>query len=443
MRAEALISETLKLEETRFRTTLARGLAILEDETRALDKGRRAQRRDRLQALRHLRLPARPDAGRAARARPCGRRRGFNAAMERQRAEARRAWAGSGEAATESVWFALRERIGATDFLGYDTETAEGVIRAIVKDGAEVERAGGRRERARSSSTRRRSTANPAARSATSARSPRPASAPTVTDTRKKLGDLIVHDVRSSRARRASGWRSSSPSITPRAPRHAPTIPRPISCTRRCALVLGDHVAQKGSLVAPDRLRFDFAHPKPISRDEIAAVEDIANRVVLENAEVTTRLMGLDDASALGARALFGEKYGDEVRVVTMGVDRGRRDARARPIRSSFAAARMCSRTGDIGLITIVGESAVAAGVRRIEAKTRDEARRRLDADSRGLRRSGSAPARAAGRGGRTAGSPDRRQAQARTRTRRRAGASSRWAAARPAGLTRCATSRA
>src|SRR6185312_11930894 len=148
-------------------------------------------------------------------------------------------------------------------------------------------------------------------------------------------------------------------------------------------MVLGDHVAQKGSLVSPDRLRFDFAHPKPISRAEIEQVEDIANRVVLENAEVTTRLMGLDDARALGARALFGEKYPDEVRVVSMG------EIEDAPNHERTYSIELCGgthvrRTGDIGLITVVGESAVAAGVRRIEARTRDEARKRLEADARG-----------------------------------------------------------
>jgi alanyl-tRNA synthetase len=146
--------------------------------------------------------------------------------------------------------------------------------------------------------------------------------------------------------------------------------------------VLGDHVAQKGSLVSPERLRFDFAHPKPITRAEIEKVEDIANSVVLENAEVTTRLMGIDDARTLGARALFGEKYGDEVRVVSMGEIEDA-DHHERTYSIELCGGTHVHRTGDIGLITIVGESAVAAGVRRIEAKTRDEARKRLEADSR------------------------------------------------------------
>jgi len=306
---------------------------------------------------------------------------GFNAAMERQRAEARRAWSGSGEAATETIWYGVRERVGATEFLGYETETAEGVIRAIVKDGVEVE------------------TLNPGERgSLILNQTPfygesggqvgdvgeitAPGFRAEVTDTRKKLGDLVVHDV----------------VITEGAARPGVAVELHVNHEARAAtranhsathilhealrMVLGDHVAQKGSLVSPERLRFDIAHPKPITRAELEKVEDIANHVVLENAEVTTRLMGLDDARASGARALFGEKYGDEVRVVTMGeIEDAEQGERTYSI--ELCGGTHVDRTGDIGLITIVGESAVAAGVRRIEAKTRDEARKRLEADSR------------------------------------------------------------
>jgi alanyl-tRNA synthetase len=147
-------------------------------------------------------------------------------------------------------------------------------------------------------------------------------------------------------------------------------------------MVLGDHVAQKGSLVSPDRLRFDISHPKPITAAEIAAVEDIANAVILRNEPVVTRLMGLEDARNSGARALFGEKYGDEVRVVSMGTIEGGGDG-ARPFSVELCGGTHVQRTGDIGLVSIAGESAVAAGVRRIEARTREEARKRLSEDSR------------------------------------------------------------
>ena len=380
VRAETLISETLKLEETRFRSALARGLAILEDETRSLGGGGvlNGETAFRLYDTYGFPLDLTQDA---LRARGLSvDTEGFNAAMERQRAEARRAWSGSGEAATETIWYGIRERVGATEFLGYETETAEGVIRAIVKDGVEVE------------------TLNPGERgslilnqtpfygesggqvgdvgeiTASGFRAE-------VTDTRKKLGDLVVHDVVI-----AEGAASPGMAVELHVDHEARTATRANHSATHILhealrMVLGDHVAQKGSLVSPERLRFDIAHPKPITRAELEKVEDIANHVVLENAEVTTRLMGLDDARASGARALFGEKYGDEVRVVTMGEieDAGRE----RTYSIELCGGTHVHRTGDIGLITIVGESAVAAGVRRIEAKTRDEARKRLEADSR------------------------------------------------------------
>jgi alanyl-tRNA synthetase len=147
--------------------------------------------------------------------------------------------------------------------------------------------------------------------------------------------------------------------------------------------VLGDHVAQKGSLVAPDRLRFDFAHPKPITDEELARVEDIANAVALRNTPVTTRLMAVDDAMESGARALFGEKYGEEVRVVSMGIEA---DGASRPFSIELCGGTHVSRTGDIGLVAIVSEGAVASGVRRIEAKTAEGARQHLNAEARRLR---------------------------------------------------------
>ncbi len=407
LRAEALISETLRLEETRFRTTLARGLAILEEETRSLAAGGEVsgEAAFRLYDTYGFPLDLTQDALRAR-----GLSvdlKGFNTAMERQRADARRAWAGSGEAATETVWYALRERVGATDFLGYETEAAEGVIRAIVKDGAEVQtleagekgslilnqtpfygEAGGQ-------------VGDVGEISAQGFRA-------TVVDTRKKLGDLIVHDVAvvkgTARPDMAVELHVDHAARSATRANHSATH----ILHEALRLVLGDHVAQKGSLVSPERLRFDFAHPKPITRAEIEAVEDIANRVVLDNAEVTTRLMSLDDARGVGARALFGEKYGDEVRVVAMGeIEDAANHERAYSV--ELCGGTHVHRTGDIGLITIVGESAVAAGVRRIEAKTRDQARKKLEAEFPRLRRSRGAASRAGRRrGGAARGAPRR-----------------------------------
>jgi alanyl-tRNA synthetase len=411
IRAEALISETLKLEETRFRTALARGLAILEEETRGLVSGsatiqgvgtsvtRASGRADgsasvigaggvlsgetafRLYDTYGFPLDLTQDALRAR-----GLSvdvDGFNAAMERQRAEARRAWAGSGEAATETVWYGLRERIGATDFLGYETETAEGVVRAIVKDGVEVDRldAGEKGSLILNQTPFYGESGGQVGDVGEIAGLGFRAA---VTDTRKKLGDLIVHDVSviegGARPGQAVELVVDHAARTATRANHSATH----ILHEALRLVLGDHVAQKGSLVSPERLRFDFAHPKAITADELTAVEDIANRVVLENAEVTTRLMSLDDARESGARALFGEKYSDEVRVVSMGLIEDDAD-HERAYSVELCGGTHVSRTGDIGLIAIVGESAVAAGVRRIEAKTRDEARKKLTADSHGL----------------------------------------------------------
>src|SRR5271163_699914 len=383
IRAESLISETLKLEETRFRSTLVRGLSILEDETRSLRDGGvlNGETAFRLYDTYGFPLDLTQDALRARGL--AVDTDGFNAAMERQRAEARRAWAGSGEAATETVWYALRERVGATEFLGYETEAAEGVIGAILKDGAEVETLNvGERGSLILNQTPFYGEAGGQVGDVGEITAP--GFRAEVVDTRKKLGDLIVHDVAIVEGAARPGMAvelavDHAARAATRANHSATHI-----LHEALRLVLGDHVAQKGSLVSPERLRFDFAHPKPISAEELEAVEDIANRVVLENAEVTTRLLGLDDARALGARALFGEKYGDEVRVVSMGeIEDAANQERTYSI--ELCGGTHVRRTGDIGLITIVGESAVAAGVRRIEAKTRDEARKWLEADARGL----------------------------------------------------------
>ena len=308
---------------------------------------------------------------------------GFNAAMERQRAEARRAWAGSGEAATETIWYGLRERVGATEFLGYETETAEGVVRAIVKDGVEVEDA--RRGRARIADPQPDAVLRRVRRPGRRRRrdSPRPAFAPTSTDTRKTLGDLIVHDVTivdGSGARRA--WRSSLTSITPRALRRAPTIPRPTFCTRPCGSCSAITSRRRARSSRPSGCVSTFAHPKPITRDELEAVEDIANRVVLENAEVTTRLMGLDDARASRrARAVRREIRRRSPRR-QHGRNRGRPPTHERTYSIELCGGTHVEPHRRHRPHHHRRRKRGRGGVRRIEAKTRDEARKRLEADS-------------------------------------------------------------
>jgi alanyl-tRNA synthetase len=381
LRAQALIVDTLKTEETRFRATLTRGLAILDEETAGLTEGAKfsGETAFKLYDTYGFPLDLTEDA-----LRPRGiavDKDGFDAAMGRQRAEARKAWAGSGDTATETLWFALKERIGATEFLGYDAEKSEGVVTALVHDGGEAfilkegqrgsvilnqtpfyGESGGQVGDVgviRGKGLRFR-----------------------VENTLKKLGDLIVHDGVVEEGEIVPGLALELDVDHER--RKATRANHSATHILHEALrqVLGDHVAQKGSLVAPERLRFDFTHPKPLTDEELSRVEALANEIVQDNAPVDTRVMAQDEAIESGARALFGEKYGDEVRVVSMG--------RPDPGVHHAFSVELCggthvSRTGDIGLISIVGESAVASGVRRIEARTAEGARTLLVSQARAL----------------------------------------------------------
>jgi alanyl-tRNA synthetase len=371
LRAEALITETLKLEETRFRRTLERGLAILDEKSAGLKRGAMfdGETAFTLYDTYGFPLDLTQDALRS---------RGisvdvasFSDAMERQREKARASWAGSGDTAQESVWFALRERIGATEFLGYETETAEGVVAALVKDGKEVSEL----KKGENGSVVMNQTpfyAESGGQVGDTGEMRREGVRLVVSDTQKKAGDLFAHLVKVEQGAVKVG----DPLLMDVDHARRSAIRQNHSATHllheALRQVLGDHVAQKGSLVAPDRLRFDFSHPKPMSPDEIERVEDIANDMVLQNRPVTTRLMAVDDAIASGARALFGEKYGDEVRVVAMGEGGGN---------TMGWSVELCGgthvrRTGDIGVISLVGEAGVAAGVRRIEALTGKAARK-------------------------------------------------------------------
>jgi alanyl-tRNA synthetase len=375
IRAETLVAETLRLEETRFRNTLERGLAILEQETGSLKRGDKLKGEIAFTLYDTYGFPLDLTQD-ALKPRGIGVDvEGFNAAMTRQREKARASWAGSGEAATEAVWFALREKVGATEFLGYETEQAEGVVAALVCDGKEVEslksgesgavvvnqspfygEAGGQ-------------VGDTGVIAADGVRF-------RVTDTQRKAGDVLVHY---GMVEQGTLKRGTAVALAVDHARRA-AIRQNHSATHllheALRQVLGDHVAQKGSLVAPDRLRFDFSHPKPMTAEEIERVEDLANDIVLQNSPVTTRLMAVDDAIASGARALFGEKYGEEVRVVAMGEGGGN---------TMGWSVELCGgthvrRTGDIGLITVLSDSGVAAGVRRIEALTGKAARKAANA---------------------------------------------------------------
>ena len=382
LRAQSLITDTLKSEETRFRATLARGLAILDEETSALNRGDKfsGETAFKLYDTYGFPLDLTEDA-----LRPRGiaiDKAAFDSAMQRQRAEARKAWVGSGETAIETLWFTLKERIGFTEFLGYEAEKSEGIISALIHEGHETFHLK-QGDRGSIILTQTPFYGESGGQVGDTGVIKGQNLRFKVENTTKKLGDLIVHEglleegelkpdlvleleVDHTR-RKATRANHSATHILHEALRQT----------------LGDHVAQKGSLVAPDRLRFDFTHPKPLTEEELSRVETLVNKIVQDNAPVETRLMAQEEAILSGARALFGEKYGDEVRVVSMG--------HSDPEKIGAFSIELCggthvARTGDIGLITIIGEGAVASGVRRIEARTAEGARTQLVAQSRVLR---------------------------------------------------------
>jgi alanyl-tRNA synthetase len=365
-RGEALIAETLKLEETRFQRTLDRGLRLLDEATAELaeDGVFDGETAFKLYDTYGFPLDLTQDALRAKRMTVDVE--SFNVAMQRQREEARRAWAGSGEAATEEVWFAIREEVGATEFLGYETERAEGLVTALVVDGKRVDAATEGQEVAVVCNQTPFYGESGGQTGDTGVITGGGDARVVITDTQKKLGDLFVHLGRVEAGRLALGADVVLSVDTERRTairaHHSATHLLHEALRRR----LGEHVTQKGSLVAPDRLRFDISHPKALAPEEIAVVERDVNIQVRHNTEVETHLMEPEAAVAAGAMALFGEKYGDEVRVVSMG-DPENGD---RTYSTELCGGTHVRRTGDIGLFKIVSESAVAAGVRRIEAVT-------------------------------------------------------------------------
>ncbi|MEM7025824.1 MAG: alanine--tRNA ligase, partial [Pseudomonadota bacterium] len=376
-RAEPLITEVLKLEETRFRETLERGLRLLDEATEGLSSGAElpGETAFKLYDTYGFPLDLTQDALRARNIDVDVA--GFDQAMERQRAEARASWRGSGEQAEERIWFELRELVGATEFLGYEHDTAEAQIRALVVDGKPAEQAepGTDVMVVTNQTPFYGESGGQIGDTGVIRRGPAEVR---VTDTQKKLGDLHIHigrleggtlavadsvemaieDGRRSRLRRA----------------HSATHLLHAALRRH----LGGHVAQKGSLVAPDRLRFDFSHPKPVSGDEQAAIETEVNEFLRQNGPTAIRLMDRDAAIEAGAMALFGEKYGDEVRVVSMGHEADGTDTSV-----ELCGGTHVQRTGDIALFKIASEGAVASGVRRIEALTGEAALEQVNLEQR------------------------------------------------------------
>jgi alanyl-tRNA synthetase len=373
VRTETLIGETLRLEEIRFRETLARGVKLLDEATAHITAGGKlaGDVAFRLYDTFGFPLDLTQDALKAKNI--AVDTDGFDAAMQKQKDEARKAWAGSGESASETQWFALKDELGSTEFLGYDTESAEGNIIAILKDGARVQTAkAGESVLVLTNQTPFYGESGGQVGDQGAMRSAKGEGQ--VTDTEKKLGSLHVHVVTVREG--ALGVGETVDLKVDGERRRATRANHSATHLLHAALkrVLGDHVQQKGSLVEPERLRFDFSHPKPVTHDELERIEQLVNDVIRQNSDVTTRLMATEAAIEAGAEALFGEKYGDEVRVLSMGTDL---DA-DKTYSVELCGGTHVHRLGDIGLFTILSESAVAAGVRRIEALTSEGARKYL-----------------------------------------------------------------
>ena len=366
-RAQALIEETLKLEETRFKVTLDRGLKLLDDELAALPEGAELPGVTAFKLYDTYGFPldltqdALREQGRTVDT------AGFDAAMEAQKAKARASWSGSGEAKDARIWFEIAESRGVTEFLGYDTETAEGQILALVVDGAEVAEATGSVQIVVNQT-------------------------PFYGESGGQVGDagLIRTDTAEVRVRdtkKVAGVFIHLADVVEGKVVKGQPAKLEVDHTRRSAIranhsathllhealrrALGDHVAQKGSLNAEDRLRFDFSHAKAMTAEELVQVEAEVNAFIRQNSAVDTRIMTPDDARAIGAQALFGEKYGDEVRVVSMGELLGSGKGHdGRTYSLELCGGTHVKRTGDIGAFVALGESASSAGVRRFEALT-------------------------------------------------------------------------
>jgi alanyl-tRNA synthetase len=366
LRAEGLITGTLRLEEQRFQATLDRGLKLLEEETARLGEGGTLPGDVAFKLYDTFGFPLDLTADVLRGQGKQVDNAGFEAAMAKQRADARRAWAGTGEAATEQLWFDLRDRVGATEFLGYDTESAEGAVSAIIVDGSEVERAtNGQQAAILVNQTPFYAESGGQVGDTGIIAGPRGRA--TVTDTQKKLGALFVHLATIDEGEIAVGQpvRLEVDHARRSAIRanHSATHLLHNALRRR----LGVHVGQKGSLVSAERLRFDITQPTPIADEDLRAVEAVVNDRIRANTPATTRLMTQDDAVASGAIAMFGEKYGDEVRVLSMG---GKMPGEEHEFSVELCGGTHVSHTGDIGIFRIVDQGAVSAGVRRIEALT-------------------------------------------------------------------------
>jgi len=381
-RAEALITETLKLEEGRFIKTLDRGLKLLDDVTDGMAAGAEldGETAFKLYDTYGFPLDLTQDALKAKNI--AVDETGFEQAMERQKAAARASWSGSGDAATDALWFDVKDEFGATDFLGYETEHAQGQIAAILMNGERVDEAGAG-DAVHIVVNQTPFYGESGGQMGDSGHITAPGVAIDIDDTQKKLAAVHVHvgKVALGTVRVGDDVTLSVNHARRSQMRANHSATHLLHAALR--LELGDHVTQKGSMVSSDRLRFDISHPKAVSANELADVELMVNGQVRANTDVTTRLMAPEDAVEAGAMALFGEKYGDEVRVVSMGTDMD--NGGTKDFSVELCGGTHVSRTGDIGLLKVISEGAVASGVRRVEALTGAAAVEYLEAQEAAL----------------------------------------------------------
>jgi alanyl-tRNA synthetase len=373
-RAQALITETLRLEESRFRQTLDRGLRLLDDELARIPEGAAlpGDAAFKLYDTYGFPLDLTQDALREK-----GRSvdlAGFDAAMQYQKTKARAAWAGTGDTGDTSVWFDLADAHGATDFLGYDTEAAEAKVLAIVSNGKlvdAIEELGSGWVVLNQTPFYAESGGQVGDHGYLRGIGDHTMSG-YVADTKKFAnGRIVAHEFTPDTGRIAVGDAVAAEVKHDRRSAIRANHSATHLLNEALRVWIGDHVAQRGSLNAPDRLRFDFTHSEAISIGKLREIESEVNELIRQNTEVQTRIMTPDDARAIGAQALFGEKYGDEVRVVSM----GRRIGSGKGADGDTYSLELCggthvTRTGDIGAFVLLGDSASSAGVRRIEALT-------------------------------------------------------------------------
>lgn len=360
-RAEALITETIKAEETRFLRTLDKGIRLLDEASAELKEGDTlaGETAFKLYDTYGFPLDLTQDALRTKGINVDTK--GFDAAMEKQREEARKNWAGSGDAGTEKVWFDVQEKIGATEFLGYNTLKADAQVTALVKDNQMINMVSGGEFYLVANQTP--FYAEMGGQVGDTGLLQNQDTTIQVTDTKHKLDGVSVHCCKLLKGSVKVGDTLTFQVQEER--RKDICANHSVTHLAHKALreVLGEHVTQKGSLVTPDRMRFDISHHKQITAEELRQVENIVNQAIRKNYKVTTVLMTQEEAIKTGAMALFGEKYGDEVRVVSMGDENG-------TFSRELCGGTHVSNTGEIGYFNIVSESAVAAGVRRIECVT-------------------------------------------------------------------------